>query len=69
MPKNCMTAKSPQLLCDGCGGPATHMPVRLRGWWCSACCPACNAPGAPGRGAGVQVTPEDHLGRGEGRTA
>jgi hypothetical protein len=45
MPKDCMTAKSPHLLCDGCGRPATHMPVRLRGWFCAECCPACRPRG------------------------
>jgi hypothetical protein len=28
---------------------AGHMPLKLAGWFCAECCPACAAPDAPGR--------------------
>jgi hypothetical protein len=45
MPKYCLRTKNVRLVCDGCGMEATHMPLRVRGWWCSRCCPCCNPSG------------------------
>jgi hypothetical protein len=44
-----MTGK-PQLT-DAAGGvpPAGTLPLKPVGWFCTACCPACAAPDAPGR--------------------
>ena len=41
MPKDCLRTKHARLTCDRCGGPADHMPLKLVGWFCAACCPAC----------------------------
>jgi hypothetical protein len=41
MPKDCLRTKHARLTCDRCGGPADHMPLKLAGWFCAACCPAC----------------------------
>jgi len=56
MPKDCLRTKHARLTCDRCGGPADHMPLKLVGWFCAACCPACRPQGQAAGAAGEHTS-------------
>jgi len=65
-PADCMRSRVAGT-CDTCGrrSDGLHMPVRLHGWQCSACCPVCNA--AVPSGGRLKVAPEIDFDRPEAR--
>lgn len=43
MSRECLRSRNISAPCDGCGvrPEVVHMPTKLKGWYCVACCPAC----------------------------
>lgn len=56
-PRGCLRSPGAGRKCDRCGAAAAtiHLPMRIGGRFCSACCPLCHAaPAAPTSGGGGQ---------------